>query len=874
MCKVLKNTTILLCVLSIYNPISAQDINLDSLWGVWNDPIASDTNKMKAMDIISWDGYLYTKPDSSFYYAQLMYDLAESVNNKKYMAMAINTKGMAMNIRGEYNRAIELFQSGIEVLDEAQDEKGVANFLNNIGMAYGAMGDHENALEYYGNSLRIREKLSDTQSIANSLYNLGTVYSDQGAYDSAIVCFQKNIKLNKALSNDGQIASALSAMGIALVHKGLYQSAINHWLESLKKYEAIGDKQGMAGLLINIGSLYFRQKDYEKVIEYSMKGLTLSEELGYKPWMANALNNIGSAYQEQGNHAAAMDFMVKSLNIKEEIGNKQGVATSLDNIGVLYRMRGDFERALEYHNRSLELYNEIDYKLGKATVLNNIGILLYEQGKNLNALNKCEESLTIANEINAVEAIMEAAKSLVGINRNLMRYEEALDMHELYITMRDSLESEENKREIIRHEYQYEYEKQAAIDSIANAKEIQIKEAEIAQQKAEVRAKRNQQYALFGGLGLLTIFGGFMYNRFRVTAQQKNIIATQKAEVETQRDIAQKEHAEAEKQKLIVEEKNREILDSIQYAKRLQDAILPPVKLVRQYFEESFIIFKPKDIVSGDFYWMERKNDLVMFAVADCTGHGVPGALVSVVCANALNKVVNEIGTTDPGSILNKTRTLVVETFAKSEQQVQDGMDISLCVLNEGSGRLLWAGANNPLWVLKHGKESIDVIKADKQPIGLYENSKPFQTHSMILEGGDIIYLFSDGFADQFGGDQGKKLKSRRFEQLILDARAKPMDEQKANLESAFDNWKKDFAQVDDVCVIGVKMKRRPEDTFTPREREVLQQIVNGLSNKLIADKLNISQSTVETHRKRILKKARAGNLAELIILNNKNGWV
>lgn len=252
--------------------------------------------------------------------------------------------------------------------------------------------------------------------------------------------------------------------------------------------------------------------------------------------------------------------------------------------------------------------------------------------------------------------------------------------------------------------------------------------------------------------------------------------------------------------------KNKEIIDSINYAKRIQDAILPPISLVKQYLPDSFILYKPKDIVAGDFYWIEQVNDLILFAVADCTGHGVPGALVSIVCNNALNRTVREFRLTQPGEILDKTRFLVMEQFEKSEKDVKDGMDIALCSLNTSTGELRYAGANNPLWIIKNN--SLEEIKPDKQPIGRYAEEKPFLSHVLHLQKDDTLYLFSDGFADQFGGEKGKKYKYKPLKNLLLTIHTKPLEEQRTLIDNEFLSWKKNLEQVDDVCVMGVRMKQ------------------------------------------------------------------
>ncbi len=254
-----------------------------------------------------------------------------------------------------------------------------------------------------------------------------------------------------------------------------------------------------------------------------------------------------------------------------------------------------------------------------------------------------------------------------------------------------------------------------------------------------------------------------------------------------------------------IETAHNEMKDSIEYAKRIQNAILPSDKLVKEYINDSFIIYKPKDIVAGDFYWMEPKGDMVLLAAADCTGHGVSGAMVSVICNNGLNRSVRESGLTDPGEILNETRKIVVEEFEKSEEDVQDGMDIAFCSLSS-SNELKFAGANNPLWIVRKNSNTIEEVKGDKQPIGAFERSKPFTTHTFQLEPGDVFYIFSDGFSDQFGGDKGKKLKTGNFKELLLKHCAKDMQTQKKVIDEFFENWKGNHEQLDDVCLIGVRV--------------------------------------------------------------------
>jgi serine phosphatase RsbU (regulator of sigma subunit) len=267
---------------------------------------------------------------------------------------------------------------------------------------------------------------------------------------------------------------------------------------------------------------------------------------------------------------------------------------------------------------------------------------------------------------------------------------------------------------------------------------------------------------------------------------------------------------ELEDKNYIITQKNSEIIDSINYARRLQSAVMPPVEDIYAKLRESFILYKPKDIVAGDFYFAEQRDDYFFVAAADCTGHGVPGAMMSMVCSNALNRAVNDMKLTSPGEILDKVTEIVVETFARSHEDVKDGMDISLCVVNTRTGEIAWAGANNPLWYIEdpavENLAQINEITADKQPVGKHDFYKPFTTHLLKLKKGSLLYLFTDGYADQFGGLKGKKFKYKQLKELIFANRHLNMTNQKEMLERTFDSWKGEIEQVDDVCIIGLRL--------------------------------------------------------------------
>ena len=253
-------------------------------------------------------------------------------------------------------------------------------------------------------------------------------------------------------------------------------------------------------------------------------------------------------------------------------------------------------------------------------------------------------------------------------------------------------------------------------------------------------------------------------------------------------------------------EAHEDIEQSINYAERLQQGILPPLDLVEKWLPNSFIFFRPKDVVSGDFYWVEEFNNIIYFAAADCTGHGIPGAMVSMICSAALNKSLYEDEIYEPASILDQTRQLVEDRFVRAKDKIKDGMDISLCSLDKEKGVLKWAGANNPLWILRKGSEEVEVISPNKQPIGYVENPEPFTPHEIQLNKGDSVYVFSDGFQDQFGGEKGKKYMRGKMRKFVVSLSDQNMKYQLNSFAKEFDQWKGDFDQVDDICVIGVEV--------------------------------------------------------------------
>ncbi len=724
---------------------------LDSLWKVWGNPALHDTVRLEALYNFAWDGFLYDNPDSAYQLMELQIAHAQKTGWRVYEILGLKLQGEASSIAGDDEKGLKYLEKGLDLARQENDASITALLLRTLGKIQEALGLNRQAINAFEEAIAI-DSLTNNRNGSGAAYNwLGTLYQDLGQIENALYCYDQSFKIKAAQHDTIGMADVLNSMGSVYNDLMDYDNAIASHLEALAYAQKMGDSETIVSCHIFLGISEQRRNDLEKAEYYFRTALTYAEENNMLMARGMTHANLGSLFLETSQWEAAKKELLQALDIALELDNPFGITACYNNLGHLAWETGDLTTAQHYG----------------------------------------EQSLAIAKGLGYPQRIVMATELLKGVYKDQGNFKAALEMQELYFTMRDSVNNEETRQITIRQQVQFEYDKKEAI---ANAEH----EAALAKQEAIAEEESKRQniiiVAVSIGLALVILFAIFLMNRFHVIRKQKNIIEAQKNEVELQKEL--------------VEEKNKEITDSIAYAKRLQDAILPPRKLVKEYLQESFILYKPKAIVAGDFYWMYTQGDLVFFAAADCTGHGVPGAMVSVVCSNALNRAVKEMGILDPGKLLDKTRELVVQRFEQSEDEVKDGMDISLCCLNTTTRELHWAGANNPIYFVqaREGTTTLNEIKGTKQPIGRVGNPQPFTIHTIQLQQGDVLYTFTDGFADQFGGPLGKKFKYKPFKALLTANAHLPMEEQVKLLDETIDAWKGELEQIDDICVIGVRV--------------------------------------------------------------------
>ena len=588
-------------------------------------------------------------------------------------------------------------------------------------------------------------------------------------------------------------AQQFNNVGATFKNLGEYDKAIEYYQENLKIQERLGNLKLMARSKANIANVYYAfGLDYDKVLEYYNESLDHlkvyllehpDDEQG-KQLLAQVYLNIGITYKEIEDDDQAIENFQKALDLYTELENKVGIANTLNNIGLVYLAAGSYQEALEASMNALNVYREIGQRKEEAGALKNIGFIYYEWKRYSEALVYMNQSLEISRELNLKHEMFDVYKDISDVYRDIGDYRQALQNYELYNILKDSSIREENLKAISELETKYKTERVERENAELNFRN-QLQEAGL----------KRQRIVIFSVIGIAVIIFGFgfvTYRQYQAKKKANILLEEQNIEIKQQRDQ--------------IFQQKQEITDSIQYASRIQDAILPR-DIMLSKLQEHFILFKPRDIVSGDYYWMTLKDSQTIVAAADCTGHGVPGAFMSMLGISFMNEIVNKSDTPQANEILDQLRDHVVKSLGQTgeEGEQQDGMDLALCVIDMKGKQIQYSGAYNPLYLIRNNE--LTEYKPDKMPIGIHKEKKdPFTNRIINVEVGDALYMFSDGYVDQFGGPKQKKFMTKNFKDLLLEINHKPMGEQKEILEKTLYDWMGEVEQIDDILVMGLRI--------------------------------------------------------------------
>ena len=672
-------------------------------------------------------------------------------------------------------------------------EQGISKSTHALAISFESNNQVDSGIFYMKQSCEIELKRNDLRSLGISYNSLGLYYGKIGEIKKSYIYLKKALALSQQVNDKIGEGDAYCNMAANAAAEGNLPLTVKYDLLGLKCYEKAGNINKIGLSNNNLSIDYMAMEEYEEAIKYAKTAIEFCLKINDKINAAAAYLNLGTALFNLNKALESKQAIEAATQLILETNNKEFLIEAYCNMAEIYVNENNFAAASTNLNKAYDVAIEIKNNYSIIYILNEMGILALKQKKYTEAINKYKAALPLALKDSSLNELATIYTGLQDANIGLNNYKAAFEYTNQFNEINKLINNQEKIKQLARLRTEFETEKKQHQIELLN-KDNKIKSSEIAKQKIV----RNSFIVGF----LIVLLFAFVF------LNQRNKIRKEKNKSDALVITVSKQKEEVEEQKNIVQYQNEEILSSITYAKRIQATILPPVKVVKKYLEDSFILYLPKDIVAGDFYWMEgssQNDQLILFAACDSTGHGVPGALVSVVCSNALNRAVKEFNLDQPAAILDKVCELVVNDFSKDElENVQDGMDVSLCALNVAEGILYWAGANNPLWIIRNNV--LIEYKADKQPIGKYDDRKPFTNHEIKIEKGDTFYLFTDGYADQFGGEKNKKLTKAKFKETLLNMMHLNMYEQRNFLYDFHLNYKGDHEQVDDILILGVRV--------------------------------------------------------------------
>jgi serine phosphatase RsbU (regulator of sigma subunit) len=702
---------------------------------------------------------------------------------KKYFWLVLSFAWVVFTSQAQTNYLDSLLTS----LEKSKEDTSRVNLLIDISN----LCDEKDILQYANPALKLSEKLAYKKGRANALNNIGYYYFSQGDTQEALKYWFPALRMATEAGDKANEATLLNNIAFVYELQGLIEQSLEYNLQSLGIREKIGNKAELANSYNNLALLYNKLGDYNKALEFNFKSLKLRQGLkNNQSGLAQALNNIGINYASLKNPAEAFKYYRKSLEIRNAIHDSVGAAECMINIGTYYCEQKLYDTALVFYNQSLKIKQNNTDKYAVANILTAIGST-YLKKKDYQAAGRYAlKSLALSRELGFPQVIRDASKVLSQVYKFQGKYREAFDMMVLFKDMSDSISKVEIRNSSVKKQMQFDFEKKEARSKAEQEKkDLLVKE--------EKQRQQTILYATVSGLGLALLLAIFIFRGYNEKRKANVIITKQKEEVEAAKSVI-------EAQKEIVDEKQKEILDSIHYAKRIQDALLASESLLSENLGgpgNYFVHFKPKDIVSGDFYWATEHNNRFYLAVCDSTGHGVPGAFMSLLNIGFLSEAIKEKNISAPGEIFNFVRKRLTESI--SQQGQKDGFDGILLCIDKNTRSISWSAAHNKP-ALVSGDRFIE-LDCDKMPVGKGEKNESFSTHSIEYKKGDSLYLYTDGYADQFGGPKGKKFKYKQLEDVLLSNASLSMPEQAAVLDERFCEWKGELEQVDDVLVIGIR---------------------------------------------------------------------
>ncbi|PCH66497.1 MAG: hypothetical protein COC01_07880 [Bacteroidetes bacterium] len=653
----------------------------------------------------------------------------------------------------------------------------------------------DSAIIFAESALELAIKSGYKKGEATAYFYCGLAQRYAGNLTEAITSYQNGLELSAVLKDTFRLVQCLNNIGIIYDDRGDYDRALSYYLKSLKMKELINDSLGIASSLNNVALIYEMQKNHIKALEYYDRSLNIVIDLGHKKGEALLLSNIGLIYHDKQEFDKALEYFNRSLNISKEINNKTRISYAYMNIGIIYYYENKYDSALFYYDKSIFLQKQVDDKFNLSTSYRYKGETYLAKRKFSKALIFLNQSMDLAKVVGANGHLRESylllSKTYAAVNDSQSAYKN----HKLYTAIKDSMFNEQSTRSMQEMQTKYESEKkEKEIEMLTKDNELQA--LKTSQQESQIK---KQRYLMLGIVFILVLAISLIY----IVYSQFRFKKLANYELEFKNDMLKMINHDLDR-------KNRNIAESINYAQRIQETIMPTQNHLTKIFPESFIYYKAKDVVSGDFPWLMQIDKYIFTAAIDCTGHGIPGAMMSMIGYFLLNDIVGDRKIHNPAIILEELHNGIKQTLKQDENlESNDGLDIAFCTINKEEREVQYAGAHRPLIWLHQGK--IEEIRGDRLPIGGLQYSNrgkeiKFTNHKLKLNKGDSIYFYSDGLTDQIGGPKGRKFQNKQVQEIILSNQDKSMDELKDVFNDQFIKWMGSEKQLDDVIMMGIKV--------------------------------------------------------------------
>ncbi len=693
---------------------------------------------------------------------------AEKDNNKLLISKILQIKAGAQRSMGNLDESLSSLHKALLLEDQLVNFESQAALLNDISLLYTDLGYYALGLKYLYQGIRIAEQHKDLLDLSKLLYSTSTIYFIQNDLVSSKLYLDKADSLIDFVTNKNLIPYIHKTKGSLLVENKRFDEAYNEYMISQSGFEEIHDSIGISGVYNNLGYLYLNQGQYLKAIK----------------------------------------FQKQSLRIRQKIGDLSAIAVSYQSIAETYLKKGDIDSAYLFANKCMSSATDFNM-LYLQDLSSKIIASIYEKQRDF---NRAYYWLSKSNSIHSAIFNDNNTKSIYQLEKNL-EFEKKFQMQELESQKRELQLNEKAKRSRIIGQFLgitallallvmivalYSYNQKRKHNFL-----LQEQKEEIIVQNEEIMAQRENLYDLNEEL---TQKNEVISESLEENERQRNSLANLAWELQEKAEVI-------EKQIDILTHQKKEITDSIVYAERIQNAILPTEEILKDIFPESFIFYKPKNIISGDFYWVSNVRGYKIFALGDCTGHGVPGGIMSMLGIAYLSDIINKDHITKASDVLEEMRRQIIESLHQhnrdDEAESYDGMDMAICALNTETLELQFSGANLPIYIFKKGSPNNQepiILREDRMPIAQFVKTDPFHNYTMQVEKGDMIYMFTDGYSDQFGEHGGKKYNLSKFRALLASIHHLDTEEQQKIITSTFDSWRGNHFQVDDVLVMGVRI--------------------------------------------------------------------